>query len=180
MSQSQKAFGVHVSNILSLLLSGRYHSFVQVPSDSYYRVIIEYGCVVWDRHLQKDQILLENIQRFTVKVAIKNCKNSSPSLPTNLHLPPLTNHRTYFKLVCTYKFLYGYLYCPPDFLNLHPNPNLRIFYSKQLIQPLVKTVSQYHSFFISAVRLWNSLPRDIVLLDSLSLFKSSLKLHLCI
>ena len=36
------------------------------------------------------------------------------------------------------------------------------------------------SFFISAVRLWNSLPGDIVLLDSLSLFKSSLKFYLCI
>ena len=106
--------------------------------------------------------------------------NSSPSLPTNLHLPPLTNRRTYFKLVCTYKFLYGHLYCPPDFLNLHPNPNLRVFHSKQLVQPLAKTVSYYHSFFISAVKLWNSLPRDIVLLDSLSLFKSSLRSHLCI
>ena len=29
-------------------------------------------------------------------------------------------------------------------------------------------------FFISAVRHWNSLPKDIVLLDSLGLFKSSL------
>ena len=108
--------------------------------------IIEYGCVVWDTHLQKDQILLDNVQCFAVKVATKNLNNSSPSLPTNLHLPPLTNRRTYFKLVCTYKFLYGHLYCPLDFLNLHPNPNLRVNYSKQLVQPLAKTVSYYHSF----------------------------------
>ena len=68
--------------------------------------IIEYGCVVWDAHLQKDQILLEH---FTIKVATKNWNTSPSSLTANLHLPPLTNHRTYFKLVCTYKFLHGYL-----------------------------------------------------------------------
>ena len=142
--------------------------------------IIEYGCVVWDPHLQKDQILLENVQRFAVKVATKNWNTSRSTLTANPHLPPLTTRRTYFKLVCTYKFLHGYLYCPSDFLNFHPNPNLRVFHSKHLLQPLAKTVSHYNSFFISTVRLWNSLPRDIVLLDSLSLFKSSLKVHLCI
>ena len=177
MLQSQKAFGVHVSKILYPYCSQAaiihlYKSQV-IP-------IIEYGCVVWDPHLQNDQILLENAQRFTVKVAIKIWKNSSPSLPTNLHLPPLTNRRTYYKLVCTYKFLYGYLSCPQIFSTSTLIQIYVIFHSKQLIQPLVKTVSHYHSFFISAVRLWNSLPRDIVLLDSLSLFKSSLKLHLCI
>ena len=44
----------------------------------------------------------------------------------------------------------------------------------------MRTVSHYNSFFVSAVRHWNSLPRDIVLLDSLSQFKSSLEMHLCI
>ena len=63
--------------------------------------------------------------------------------------------------------------------SLPDSSTLRVFHSKQLLQPLAKTVSHYNSFFISAVRLWNSLPRDIVQLDSLSLFKSSLKLHLC-
>ena len=69
------------------------------------------------------------------------------TLTANPHLPPLTNRRTYFKLVCTYKFLHGYLYCPSDFLNFHPNPNLRVFHSKHLLQPLAKTVSHYNSFF---------------------------------
>ena len=88
--------------------------------------IIEYGCVVWDPHLQKDQTLLENAQRFVVKVTTK--------IPRHLSL-----------------LIY-------------------IFLLSLIIEPILSCVS--------AVRLWNSLPRDIVLLDSLSLFKSSLKLHL--
>ena len=107
--------------------------------------IIEYGCVVWDPHLQKDQILLENVQRFAVKLATEIPRHLSLLIYIfflSLIVEPI------FKLVCTYKFLYGYLYCSPGFLNLHPNPNLCVFHSTHLIQPLVKTVSQYHSFFL--------------------------------
>ena len=89
-------------------------------------------------HLYKSQVIpiIELLLSMDVSWGTATCKRTrsywkmfnasllkSPSLPTNLHLPPLTNRRTYFKLVCTYKFLYGYLYCHPDFLNLHPNPN---------------------------------------------------------
>ena len=104
--------------------------------------IVEYGCVVWEPHLKRDEILLETVQHFAVKVATKNWDTSPSPLTSNLNLPPLSTCRTlsWFEHC---KFLHGYLYCPPDFFST-----------------------------------WNSLPREIVLLDSLSLFKSSLKLHL--
>ena len=42
------------------------------------------------------------------------------------------------------------------YLNFHPTPNLRVFCSKQLLQPLAKTASHYNSFFffVIAIRLF--------------------------
>ena len=102
------------------------------------------------------------------------------TLPRHLSLPIYISHLSLIvELTLSWFVLTSFctdtLYCTSEFLNFQPIPNLRVFHSKQLLQPLAKTVSHYNSFFfISAVRLWNSLPRDILLLDSLSLFKSSL------
>ena len=49
--------------------------------------IIEYGCVVWDPYLKRDQILLEY---FSNKVTTKKW-DTSPSITANLNVPPLSN-----------------------------------------------------------------------------------------
>ena len=42
--------------------------------------ILEYGCIIWDPHFNKDKILLENVQLFTIRIATRFDKNSSPPL----------------------------------------------------------------------------------------------------
>ena len=68
------------------------------------------------------------------------------------------------------------VFCPPGLLDYNPNPNVRISHSNELIQPFARISSFYNSFFISSVRAWNSLPKDVALCDSISSFKTSLKL----
>jgi len=68
------------------------------------------------------------------------------------------NHQTYF----AFKVLNNHVFCSSFFFTYHHQPNLRINYNKQLLQPFARTVSISYSYFISTVKLWNSLPSDIV------------------
>ena len=66
---------------------------------------------------------------------------NSDTLNWHFNLPSISDRRNYFKLLFTYKLVSGHLYCPPGFLNLRANPNLRVCHCKQLIPPFDKTTS---------------------------------------
>ena len=73
--------------------------------------IFEYGCAIWDPHLKKDKILLENVQNFAIRIATKSRTSHNSSPP--YELPSLESRRQYHKLLCTFKFLNGLSFCPP-------------------------------------------------------------------
>ena len=87
----------------------------------------------------------------------------------------LPSRRSYHKLLCTYTFLNGYSFCLPGLFIFQHNPNPRLYHSKYLVQPFAKTVSFFNSYFVSSVRLWNSLPNEVVLCNDVSSFKSNVK-----
>ena len=116
------------------------------------------------------------MQLFATRMASKQWNESAETLNGHFNLPPLTTRRTYFKLLYLYKLVNGYVFCPPGLLAYNPNPNVRISHSNQLIQSFARTSSFYNAFFISSVRAWNSLPKDVALSDSISSFKTCLKL----
>ena len=110
--------------------------------------VLEYGCIVWDPHLQKNKLLLEKIQLFATCMASKDWSADVKSLNTWFKLPTLSSHRSYFKLLYTYKLLNSILFCPIEFYCFHPNPNLRVFHSRQLVQPFARTSAFYISFLL--------------------------------
>ena len=57
----------------------------------------------------------------------------------------------------------------------HHDPNPRLYHSKYLAQPFAKTLPFFNSYFVSPVRLWNSLPNEVVLCNDISSFKSNVK-----
>ena len=67
----------------------------------------------------------------------------------------------------TFKFVHGFLYCPGGYFLYKQSPNLRISHTKQLVQPFASGNAFYHSFFVSSVKLWNSLPAEVVLCSSI-------------
>ena len=48
------------------------------------------------------------------------------------------NRRSYFKLLATFKFVHGFLYCPGGYFLYKQTPNLRISHTKQLVQPFAR------------------------------------------
>ena len=130
--------------------------------------VLEYGCIVWDSHLQKNKLLLEKIQLFATCMASKDWSADAKSLNTRFKLPTLSSRRSYFKMLYTYKLLNSILFCPIGFSCFHPNPNLRVFHSRQL----VCKNQCFTSFFISEVKLWNPLPEDLVTCTSIGQFKT--------
>ena len=138
--------------------------------------MLDYACIVWDPHLRKDQLLLESVQHFALKIASHSWNLDYQTLRTNYDLAPLTNRRSHFKLLATFKFVHGFLYCPGGYFLYKQSPNLRISHTKQLVQPFARCAAFYHSFFISSVKLWNSLPADVVLCSSIGSFKNKIRL----
>ena len=96
-----------------------------------------------------------------------------PHSPTRTAFVGKQTLRSCFKLLATFKFLKGDTFCPSNLLTYHPSPNPRLHHSKHLLQPFANTSSFYHWFFISSV---NTLPANAVESDSISYFKSVIKI----
>ena len=109
--------------------------------------MLDYACIVWDPHLRMDQLLLESVQEFALKTASRSWNLDYQTLHTRYDLAPLTNRRLYFKLLATFKFVHGFLYCPGGYFLCRQSPSLRISHSKQLVQPFARCTAFYHSFF---------------------------------
>ena len=137
--------------------------------------IVDYACVVWDPHLKKDQYLLESVQTFALRMASRSWRVNAEELNSQFQLPTLTSRRSYLKLLMTFKFLNGLLYCPPDLFVFNASPNTRVSHSSQLVVPFTKTAAYFNSFFVSTTRLWNSLPANYVHHDSVGQFKKCIQ-----
>ena len=150
--------------------------------------ILEYACVVWNPHLKQDQLLLESVQLFAMRLASHSWKSDSESLNQHFQLPSLSSRRAFFYANNLQVFKQHYLLSNsllPTSVQLlstskvqllsnfspHPKPNLRVCHRRQLVIPYARTTAFLHSFFIRSARTWNSLPSDIVSCDTLSSFK---------
>ena len=98
--------------------------------------ILEYACVVWDPHLKQDQLLLESVQLFAMRLASHSWKSDSESLNQHFQLPSLSSRRAFFRMLTTYKCLNNIIYCPTLKFSPHPKPNLRVCHRRQLVIPM--------------------------------------------
>ena len=62
---------------------------------------LEYGAQVWDPHLVKDSVRLENVQKLALKICTKNWDLSYNALLNITGIPALKDRRQYLKL-CTF------------------------------------------------------------------------------
>ena len=94
----------------------------------------------------------------------------------SLGWPTLQVRRNYLKLLLIYKILNAMISMPPD--NLIPVTCNTRGYQLHL-QCLQSACDGYrHSFFPSAIRLWNCLPVDITTTDDCHKFDLKLQQHL--
>ena len=78
--------------------------------------------MVCDPHLKKDQ-LLESVQLFATRLSSRQWFAKSDTLNQYFNLPSLLDRHKYFKLLFTYRFVFGHLYYSSGFFSLRVNPN---------------------------------------------------------
>ena len=143
---------------------------------SFIRPHLEYASAAWDPHLKKDIELIEDVQKFALKVCLKSWNSTYVELLEKSHLPTLEARRKDAKLCHMYKIVNNETFFPnAPTLTRTQNYSSRSIHPKALI-PLQAHSSQYlHSFFPSTITAWNSLPSVAASASSITSFKSALK-----
>ena len=149
---------------------------------SFIRPTLEYGSAIFDNMSQDMEKSLESIQRRAALIITSAYKCTKHELLLKeLGLSSLSQRRTYFKLVLFYKMRSG---CTPDYLSGLCPPEVadRINYNLRNASDvaLIQSTKNYYlkSFLPSTIRLWNNLPLQIRLANTVEAFKEMLHTHL--
>ena len=97
-------------------------------------------------HLVKDVKKLENVQKFAMKMCLKQWDLGYQELLELSQLPSLQNRRLYLKLCTLYKIIHGYFYFPSNVFVpqvSRNNSSLLLLY-----QPLAHTSAFQSSFVV--------------------------------
>ena len=135
---------------------------------------LDYAAQVWDPHLQKDVQLLENVQKFALKLASHNWSMSYHDLLSLCDLPALSTRRLHLKLSQVYKIIYNLCYFPDHILEERQAHCERLRRSLTLFQPFAHSNAFLNSFVPSSIHAWNNLTEQQVTCTSLNSFKRNL------
>ena len=129
---------------------------------------LEYATPIWDPHFIQDSNKLESVQRFALKMCLKQWDLGYQDLLDLSQFPTLENRRLYLKLCTLYK--HGYFHFPT---NVFVPQVSRHSHSLPLIhQPRAHTNAFQSSFVPSSVSVWNHLPHEALTALSINFFKS--------
>ena len=67
------------------------------------------------------------------------------------------------KLKVCFNILNNLSIISPNVFTLHPRPSPRHPHNQIIFKPYVKTLAHRHSFFVSVIPIWNSLPLNVAL-----------------
>ena len=184
---SDLTWSAHISKIciktrkLIGILYRRFHKYSSSDTllklyVSFIRPHLEYAAASWDPFLKKDIELIEDVQKFALRVCLKSWSATYAELLEQSNLPSLQTRRQHAKLCHLFKIINDATFFPEAPIQAsHPSYSFRSVHSNSLV-PLSSHSSQlYHSFFPSTIAAWNSLPPDTASATSLPAFKSALK-----
>ena len=136
---------------------------------------LEYASQVWNPHLTKHVNQLEQVQKFALKMCLKQWNLSYPDLLQLSSLSNLAAQREHLNLCYFYKIVNGlfeFPNCPLTLRSLnYPHRDGR---SNLYVQPQASSNAHHCSFFPATISLWNSLPSSIATASTLKSFKSQL------
>ena len=126
---------------------------------------VRYGTHIY---LTKNIEKLEKVQRFALRLCVKQCDLDYPSLLFISDLPTLAARRKYFSLCSMFKIVNQLMH----FLKMCSFLELPLSYTPQN----TFTVSPFAEQTLISTHLnWNSLPLSVRSSDSISSFKTSLR-----
>ena len=194
---SYKYLGVHItsdlmwsSHILNIcnktrrLIGIMYRRFYKYSSSntllklytSFIRPHLEYASVSWDPHLKKDITLLEDVQKFALKVCTKSWDQDYNTLLAKSCLPSLQTRRHQAKLCNLYNIINELTYFPNAPIFRRDQYYATRSSRDRLFVPIPSHSNQHSSsFFPSTINAWNSLPSDVQTMPSSTGFKRALK-----
>ena len=130
---------------------------------------LEYASDVWDPHLLKDKTLIENVQKFGLRICAKQWDLGYNELLSNFAASMLQSRRLEHKLSTMFKIVHNLTVFPPSiFVPCQSRTG-----SNAYLQPFAHTNSFLHSFVPSTISLWNSLPSNITSTLTLPTFKTN-------
>ena len=139
--------------------------------------VLDYASCVWDPKPKVHQQHLENVQRFASRVASNQWHASPTTLVGRLGWPLLHSRREYMKLCVCDRILREESLIPSSVFVRHPRPSRSHRNRHPLFYPRVATNHHRHSYFVSVIPVWNSLPDAIVFRGTHASFKRALRLY---
>ena len=122
---------------------------------SFVRPTLEYASSAWSPHWAEDIASLEAVQRRAARFIMSDFSyySSPTAMLATLSLPTLEQRRAFTKSVMMYKIVNGLVAISPS---PYLTPNLRRN-TYAFVYPHSRVDAHLHSFFPSAVRVWNNL-----------------------
>ena len=169
------------NSMIGFLRRNFHHCPIQTKSALYLslvRPILEYAVTVWAPYHHSDNSQLEAVQRRAARFVMNcyDCFHSVSNMIQNLNWPTLAKRRDQFKSIMMYKIIHNIVHIQPELpFTYSQSTNTRGHHLK-IQQPATRIDSYLYSFFPSAIKLWNSLPLNVV--DSRTLDNFKCKLYL--
>ena len=173
---SDLSWSPHVANLCSKvrqligLLYRRFYKHADSTTllqlyKSFVRPHLEYCSVVWNPYLVGDIEALERVQRFALRVCLKNWTAEHDQLYIQSNIPPLSVRRSHASLCHLFKMVNNLIDYPESPLQLREiYHNSRHSHALQLRDISSRTNQFLNSFFPGTIALWNSLPHSIIIL----------------
>ena len=140
------------------------------------KLILEYACVIWAPHTQKDITSIESVQRRAARFMFNDYSyNSSVTeMLQRLNWPNLSSCRDRLKAIAMFKIIHNLTDIPlTHFTPVTSTYHLR-GHSMKFQKPAARIDSYLHLFFPSAIKIWNALPGDVITSTNLNQFKTKL------
>ena len=161
------------SNLIFRAMRSREPDFLKQMFITYVRPLLEYCVSVWSPYHVGEINMIESVQkRFTKRIPTIREMNYAERLDY-LQLEALERRRTNFDLNNVYKIVNGVLdVCFEDFFEWQPNFRNTRGNGLKIKMPISRLDVKKYSFSSRVVKIWNSLPGNVVHAPSIESFKA--------
>ena len=140
---------------------------------------LEYAAPIWSPEHTKDITMLENVQKFALRVCTKQWNSSYDDLIAFCNVPKLGQRRSLLSLGLLHKIINGDFTMPDAPVSPYvPTYSTRSAEANWYNVPFSRTNTLQSSFFPRTILVWNALPSSVTTTTSLASFKQQLLQHL--
>ena len=151
----------HLENIESICFKARkiigllYRQFNRANSGTLLQLYLamvrphlEYASPVWNPLIQKQVKMIEDVEKFAMRVVTRRWNAGYQELLNMVSIPSIESRRLQSSMCTLYKIVHGLCYFPPDIVSLRPSlsqcSDRQFFSTNPLLAQMSSTVHLYH------------------------------------